>query len=139
MAGRNASLLGFTKNETRILLFLISGFLIGLGVWMFRSHWAPLPVIAVEETGSNNSKEGGEDQRSSDPAEANSTVIKRITLNTANQAELESIPGVGPVTARRIIDFREKNGRFQSIEELMEIKGIGQKTIQKIERYFILK
>lgn len=56
-----------------------------------------------------------------------------ININTGNQAELEKIPGVGPVTAQKIIDYREKHGDFQSIEDMKNIGGIGEKTFEKMK------
>ncbi len=51
-----------------------------------------------------------------------------LSLNTATQAQLEELPGVGPVTAGRIIAWREQHGKFARVEELQEIEGIGPKT-----------
>jgi competence protein ComEA len=48
-----------------------------------------------------------------------------ININTASQSELETLPGVGPVTAEKIIAYRESNGPFQTIEEIMDVAGIG--------------
>lgn len=48
-----------------------------------------------------------------------------ININTASQAELETLPGIGPTTARSIITFREENGRFATIENIMDVPGIG--------------
>ncbi|MEN0071286.1 MAG: ComEA family DNA-binding protein [Propionicimonas sp.] len=55
-----------------------------------------------------------------------------LSLNTATQAELEELPGVGPVTAARIIAWREQHGRFSSVEELQEVDGIGPKTYSQL-------
>jgi comEA protein len=51
-----------------------------------------------------------------------------INLNTATAKELEKLPGVGPATAALIVAYREKNGAFKKIEEVMNVKGIGEKT-----------
>ena len=48
-----------------------------------------------------------------------------INLNTATQAELETLTGIGVSTAKKIIDYREKNGKFKSIEEIKNVSGIG--------------
>lgn len=56
-----------------------------------------------------------------------------ININTADKNDLEKIPGVGPVTAQKILDYREENGYFESIEELMNIKGIGEKTFENMK------
>jgi len=55
-----------------------------------------------------------------------------INLNTASEAELESLPGVGPVTAGKILAWRAQHGRFSSIDELQEIDGIGPKTFAQL-------
>ncbi len=52
---------------------------------------------------------------------------KKVNINTASAAELETLPRIGPKIAQRIIDFRKENGKFQRIEELMKVKGIGEK------------
>jgi competence protein ComEA len=56
-----------------------------------------------------------------------------IHLNTATAGELETIPGVGPVTAQRIIDFREQNGPFRAVEELDAVSGIGPKRLEQLQ------
>lgn len=55
-----------------------------------------------------------------------------LNLNTATVAELEALPGVGPVLARRIIEFREKKGGFRRVEELLAIPGISEKKWKAI-------
>lgn len=56
-----------------------------------------------------------------------------VDLNDADLTVLESLPGVGPVLAQRILDFRTENGRFTRVEELKDVKGIGAKTFADIE------
>lgn len=55
-----------------------------------------------------------------------------IDLNTASAAELEELPGVGPAIAQRILEHREKNGPFTSVDGLLEVSGIGPATLEKI-------
>lgn len=52
-----------------------------------------------------------------------------IDLNTADAAELETLPGVGPELAARIVDWRSQNGRFASVDDLLQVTGIGAKTV----------
>jgi competence protein ComEA len=64
------------------------------------------------------------------PASGN-TEDGKININSAGLSELDTIPGIGPVTAQKIIDYREKYGAFNSIEDLKKIGGMGDKTIDK--------
>lgn len=56
----------------------------------------------------------------------------QLDLNNATAEQLEELPGVGPVTARNIVAWREKNGRFTNVAELQEVDGIGPKTYQRL-------
>lgn len=74
-------------------------------------------------------------QSSSDGQEpgAKSAASAPVNLNTASASQLESLPGIGPRTAERIVEYRQKNGNFKKIEELMNVKGIGEKSFLKIK------
>jgi competence protein ComEA len=61
------------------------------------------------------------------------TVSTPVNLNTATSVELESLPGIGPATAERILAYRQKNGAFKKIEDLMNVRGIGEKTFLKLK------
>ena len=61
--------------------------------------------------------------------------IEIINVNTAKKDELIFLPNVGPVTAERIIRFREDFGVFKSIGDLTRVKGIGPKTLDKLRKY----
>ena len=56
----------------------------------------------------------------------------RVNLNTADEAALDTLPGVGPAIAGRIIEWREANGRFASVDDLLSVSGIGPKMLESI-------
>jgi len=67
------------------------------------------------------------------PGTGGATPSAPVDLNTATQSDLETLPGVGPVLAQRILDWRAEHGRFSSVGELREISGIGEATFADLE------
>ena len=65
--------------------------------------------------------------------------IKKVNINTANQTELETLSGIGPSLAANIIEFRNKNGLFKSIDELKNVSGIGEAKFDKIKNNIRVK
>jgi len=59
----------------------------------------------------------------------------RVNINTASAQELQLLPRVGPAVATRIVDFRAKNGAFKSAEDLMRVRGIGERTFELLKPY----
>lgn len=57
----------------------------------------------------------------------------KVNINTATQQELESLPGIGPITAQKIITYRQENGSFDKIEALQKVSGIGPATFEKLK------
>lgn len=64
---------------------------------------------------------------------AESVSMEKINLNTASAEQLESLPGIGPASAKNILEYREKVGKFNRIEEIINVKGIGEKKFLKIK------
>ncbi|MBJ7530141.1 MAG: helix-hairpin-helix domain-containing protein, partial [Nocardioides sp.] len=64
--------------------------------------------------------------------------VATVSLNTATQAELEALPEVGPVTAQAILAWREEHGGFTSVQELLEVDGIGDATLAQIAPHVTL-
>jgi competence ComEA-like helix-hairpin-helix protein len=61
--------------------------------------------------------------------------LHSVDLNTATEKQLEQLPGVGPTTAKAIIEFRTKAGRFRRVEDLLVIRGISESKLKKIRPY----
>jgi competence protein ComEA helix-hairpin-helix repeat region len=64
---------------------------------------------------------------------ASTAAMGKVNINTADSTQLQTLNGVGPATAQKIIDYRESNGRFSSIEDIKNVSGIGDKTFEKLK------
>jgi competence protein ComEA len=62
-----------------------------------------------------------------------------VNINTANQTELESLPGIGPSLAKKILDFRTKNGNFKAPADITAVQGIGDKKYEQIKNLITVK
>jgi len=102
---------------------------------------AEVPIV-IPTASSEETRPGG-DTRSSDHAKPESMDTSgsnpscdgsRININTATEDELQTLPRIGPAMAAKIVQYREENGRFDSIEALKKVKGIGAKTYERLER-----
>ncbi len=69
------------------------------------------------------------------PCEGEASLPQKIDLNRADPWLLEALPGIGETRAQAIVDYRNENGSFKRIEDLLQVKGIGQGTLEKIKDY----
>jgi competence protein ComEA len=76
--------------------------------------------------------------RSARTASAKTAPATKINLNTATVEQLTTVPGVGKTLATRIVEHRQKEGAFRSVQELMNVKGVGEKNLAKIQGYFVV-
>ncbi|MBE0069567.1 helix-hairpin-helix domain-containing protein [Thermoanaerobacterium thermosaccharolyticum] len=82
-------------------------------------------MIKISKVGEDNSSTGGiGDVKKADG---------KININKATKEELDTLPGIGEITAQRIIDFREQHGNFQKIEDIMNVSRIGPKLFEQIK------
>ncbi len=64
---------------------------------------------------------------------------EKVNINTATQTELETLPGIGPSTAMKIITYRKEKGKFMKKEEIKEVSGIGESKYNKIKDLIVVK
>jgi len=105
------------KREKFILLVIITILTLGLMVRYYQKESVSVNLI----------------ESSFAPDLSPSEISTKININEADEAALMRIKGVGPALAKRIVDYRAKNGRFGSIEGLKEVKGIGEKLLNRIK------
>ena len=86
-------------------------------------------LLAAQPCGAAGAQEKASTRSSSKPAVAGATV----NINTAPASELQTLPGIGAKTAARIVEYRQKNGPFKKTEELMNVRGVGEKNFLKLK------
>ena len=72
-------------------------------------------------------------QRAAKPTMATVVSTEPININSATAAQIASLPGIGPKTADLVVQYRVKNGPFKNIEEIMNVRGVGEKSFLKIK------
>lgn len=91
---------------------------------------AAIPAAAAVQQGKSSASPAPQGVKVTKPAPL---LGSPVNLNTASQAQLETLPGVGPKAAQRVIEYRKDNGPFKKIEDLMNVKGFGEKTFLKLK------
>lgn len=106
----------------------------------YPSAQKPFAIVSIDTIAndSTSNKELDKPKRKTEEIEPNA-VEERVNVNTAAQKNLESLPGIGPTYAKRIIKYRAENGDFESVDELKKIKGIAQKRLDKLKPFIKLK
>ncbi|MCK4339357.1 MAG: ComEA family DNA-binding protein [Candidatus Cloacimonetes bacterium] len=114
----------FTKDESKIIVFLIAFLALGL-----------ILVNAQNLIQTVNTKDQKNIQDSLQAIIESSHTVPKININEADIETLGELPGIGQKKAKTIFDYREENGKFKSLIELTEVKGIGKKTLAKLLAY----
>lgn len=108
-----------------LFLGLLIGFFLGRGTASTPVQVSRLPDPTAASAAPSDSGEGSE------PSET----MGKININTATLEELQLLPGIGPVLAQRIIDYRSEHGPFASLSELTNVEGIGLDRLDKLWDY----
>ncbi len=133
----------FTTEERRILQLLTALFLLGLLTKLVRNYWE-LPGEAEREQRRQyleSFQAGAQRYLASAGSDGSGWTLpaRPVDINRAGSAEFQTVKGIGPVLAKKIIDFRSKNGYFQTIQDLAKVDGIGAKLIARWEKQLIVE
>jgi len=129
----------FTRDEKRILLYLSVLLFVGLLVRQGRNYFdRPTAGETVARKAALEAfKEGS--RRYLAAADSGSMalwaagLVNPVYVNQASEEELQALPGIGPVLAKKIVDYRDKNGYFRTVQDLVKVKGIGPKLLLRWE------
>jgi len=124
------------RNEKNIILFLITTISIGLFFLSLNRYSFYRKVINIDVSPKKKVKA---DNYKPDKIKDDITRIDKININTADINSLTFLPGIGRVTALKIIEFRSENGKFKEVEDLLKVKGIGVKKLAMIKKYATIK
>jgi comEA protein len=154
---------GFTETEIKVLLFLLAIFLAGFTYIKFIKGGSEAAYKEFDYSKEENAllkSEHGDSIEAASMQEDKDSIKKQvlelkdkpygtttkkepteksINLNTAAREELMKISGIGEKTAGNILLYREKNGKFKTLEELMNVKGIGDAKFAKFKKYLYIK
>jgi competence protein ComEA len=110
----------------------------GLGWSWNRAMERDSTAALVEESLSAERSADRSADRTANRSALQAGVVKLIDLNSAGAAELDLLPRIGPALAERILADREENGRYDSVDDLRRVSGIGPKTVEKIRAFVTL-
>ena len=92
-----------------------------------------LSIVALASLLAAQPQMAAAQSRTSGRSTAKPAVTGQVNINTASVTELQTLPGIGAKTAERIVEYRQKNGPFKKIEELMNVRGVGEKNFLKLK------
>jgi len=109
--------------------------LVNMAMVLSDSSQVYVPVKPREQPGVSTSPTEGPAQTHADPASAPGGGRGRVNINTAGLTELDALPGIGPVLAQKIVDYRNALGRFERPEQLLDVPGIGAKKYEALKDF----
>jgi competence protein ComEA len=140
---------GFTRNELTALIVLSTMFLVGSAIKLWLPRRATLPLHQSFAYAALDSQFIALSRSTRDTATTpRHTAVKKastvpapgsINVNSASLEQLQSLPGIGPAIAGRIVAYREAHGPFKAVDGVAEVKGIGPRTLERIRPFISVR
>ena len=121
-----------TKTTERILLAVLGAFLF-FALGFFLGRQMSRPAVTIQVTENNEPSLPAADTET--PTTRLTGISEKLDINSADLAALQELPGIGPVLAQRILDYRNEHGPFKSLSELTKVEGIGEKSLENLSQY----
>lgn len=129
---------GISRYEAAAL-GLTAAFVLFTGGWFFSSRTQSEPyTVTVQQAAASDASSPVQDASAEDSRPESLLEGERIPINTADVYDLDRLPGIGPTKAQAIVDYRTQHGPFQSADQLLEVSGIGETTLEGLLDYITL-
>lgn len=167
MLGKLSKKIGFTQTEIKVIIFLVVCFIIGFGIKTYMDNSVEDSksfdyakedsLFSFYRKNAEKNLEKEKEKRNKDKFDSKAEVLefksdrfaekekpalpaeKSIDINTADAETFIKLPGIGEKTAQKMIDLRSERGKFETLDELMDVKGIGKSKFNKIKKFLYIK
>ncbi len=139
MLNRIAEWLALTKTERNVILFLVTTMIIGAGIRLYQAEFRALPQFNYQASDSTFTVLSAISEDSVNAVSAGIMAGEKLNINIATEQQLIDLPGIGKVTAERILDYRKETGEFTAIEDLIAIKGISRRKLERLSSLITTK
>jgi competence protein ComEA len=135
MLKRIVEWLALTKTERNVILFLVVTMIIGAAIRLYQATFPALPQFDYRPSDSTFAILSAAPEDSANGVPTSLTSDKesgKLNINTATEQQLMDLPGIGEVTAERILKYRKEIGKFTAIEDLRAVKGISKNKLERL-------